>query len=99
MLATLLLVTYAMLAGADLGMTMACVGAGSCREVNPLLRPLQTHSGWYGATKAGLNTGVVMGVYRATRGKPRQRVVALVALVAAQAVIVGLNTHRLKERR
>ena len=92
---TALLLALASLAGADLAMTSACVAQGLCREMNPLLRPLSLHPAAFGAVKAGITAGAVIGIWKATTHKPRARIVALISIVAMQAVVVSVNYSRL----
>jgi len=91
-------ITFGSLAGADIGMSMNCMGAGTCREANPLLRPLQDHPAFFGAAKAGFNTATVVGIYKWTQPKSTRRYVALGTLIAVQAVVVGLNARQLSKQ-
>ena len=91
---TALLLALASLCGADIGLSMAAVTSGGWVEVNPLLRPLQERPATYGAVKAGITAGAVAGIWRATRSRPRARTLALLGMVAVQAVVVGVNYSR-----
>ena len=91
---TALLITLAALCGADIGLSMAAVTSGGYVEVNPLLRPLQERPALYGAVKAGITAGAVVGVWKVTTHKPRARIVALLGIVAMQAIVVGVNYTR-----
>jgi len=90
----LALAAYLMLSGADIGQSMSCVGARTCYEANPVLRPLATHPAWYGATKIGISVGMVGLVQKVTKPKSKQRLVAYIGMAAVQAVVVGLNARR-----
>ena len=91
---TALLITIAALAGADIGLSMAAVMSGGYVEANPLLSPLQERPALFGAVKAGITAGAVAGIWKVTTHKPRARIVALIAIVAMQAIVVGVNYTR-----
>lgn len=65
-----LLATNVALHGADLSLTMHCLGAGTCRELNPVMRSLADHPAWFGATKMGiaaLSTWAKVKIYKRNR--------------------------------
>ena len=92
-LAVTLTISAGALAGADLAMTMRCVGAGTCCEQGPLLKPLADHPVAFGAVKAGAMTAMLLAVYHWTRPHTRERYAGLALIVASQAVIVALNAR------
>ncbi len=92
---TALLVAIAALCGADIALTSACVADGRCVEANPLWRAMSDHPTAFGAVKAGVTAGAVVGVWRATRGRPKARIAALLGIVGLQAIVVGVNYSRL----
>jgi len=97
MLSTLFLIGYIGLAGADLGQTMHCVGAGTCTEANPILAPLADYPAWYGTTKALMTTGVIAAVQHYTKKGSKKRLWSYIGLAVAQGVVVALNAHRLHQ--
>jgi hypothetical protein len=90
---------YGTLVGADVAVTMECVGRGVCREANPMLKPFQQHPGWFGAAKVGIDTALVVAVYKWTKPRTKTRYIALATLLGAQAAVVALNAHNLSGTR
>ena len=92
-------ISFGALAGADIGITQRCIGAGTCREANPILRPLQDKPAWFGGAKAALNTATVVGIYRWTKPRSKTRYAAFGVLIAVQAVVVGSNIRQLRRNQ
>lgn len=84
------------LAGADVAMTMRCIGAGTCREANPLLRPLQDRPAWFGFAKAAVNTASIIAVYKWTKPHSKTRYAVLGVLIIGQGAVVALNARQLQ---
>lgn len=91
---TALVVTSSALAGADVAMSMRCIGAGTCREQNPFLRPLQDTPVWYGGVRAGLQVGLVLAIQRYTKPRTARRYLAYGVVIGVQAAVVALNTSQ-----
>jgi len=91
-----LTITYGGLVGADIGVTAECIGRGVCREANPLLRGLVDRPGWFGFSKAALNTGLMVAAWRLTRPHSWQRYAAMGALVVVQGLVVAWNARQLR---
>lgn len=91
----LLLIGIGSVSGADIAMTASCISTQACTEANPIMRPLADHPAAFGAVKAGITVGAVLGIWKATARHPKARVVALLGVLALQAVVVGVNYSRL----
>jgi len=91
-----LTIAYGGLVGADVSMTMHCIGAGRCVEANPLLRPLPDHPAWFGMAKAALNTGLMVAAWRLTEPHSWQRYLVMGTLVAVQGLVVVWNARQLR---
>lgn len=86
-------------AGMDLATSMHCLGARTCREVNPLLRPLEGQPLAFGAVKGASSALVAWLLLRYHREHPRLvRVVAL-ALTASSTYIAVRNTRLVRRVR
>jgi hypothetical protein len=92
--ANLMAIAYGGLVGADVGITMRCVGAGTCAEANPLLRPLQDKPVAFGFSKTAFQTAVVVGIYKWTKPRSKARYAWLGGLIAVQAGVVAWNVRQ-----
>ena len=94
--ANVLAITYITMAGTDIAMTAGCAGAGTCKELNPVLAGMinSGHYGWAGATKMGIAAVTTWAAYRFTRPHSRQRYVALGTMLVLQAAVVGYNASQ-----
>jgi Domain of unknown function (DUF5658) len=97
--ANLMTIGYGALVGADISVTMECIGRGVCKEANPLLAWAQDKPGAFGALKVGVNTAIAVAVYKWTKPRTKNRYVALAALIGTQGIVVARNAHNLSGKR
>lgn len=90
-----LLAGYVSLAAADLAQTSRCLGAGTCLELNPVLRPIAHQPVLLGAVKAGLTLATVRVCTRYP-ARSRARYGCLTGAVALQAGVVAWNAYALR---
>lgn len=96
--ANALAIGFGALVGADVGISMECVGRGVCDEANPALHWLQGNPGAFGAVKVGVDTALIVGVYKWTKPRSKTRYVTMSVLVCVQAAVVALNARNLRRR-
>mgnify|MGYP000122440087 CR=1 FL=1 len=82
----------------DASMTAYCHGAGTCREVNPLLAPIVDRRGVVPAmtTKGALHVGIAAWLLHDRHAHPRRAFWTAVALTGAQMAVNIGNTRRLR---
>jgi hypothetical protein len=84
--------SYAALSVLDARQTGACLGAGTCREMNPALRPMPT--GALLTVKLAANAGVAVTVWKLRRTRPKTALGLAIAAAVSQGVVVAHNARR-----
>jgi len=93
-LLTFTLIAYGASAGADLGATGYCLGAGTCHEANPLFRPfVQHHVAVAGAVKMTVTGVTVWQLIRHRQEHPRAVFWTTVALTALNTYAAVRNSR------
>lgn len=90
-----LTVAVAGLAAADVAQTSRCLGAGTCREANPIMAPMAGRPVLFGLVKGALAASLVAHCRKAPARSPR-RYGCFVGAVAVQAGIVAWNARALR---
>lgn len=88
------------LAGVDNGLTQRCLGAGTCREANPLLKPLEGNALAFSLTKLSVDAGVGYLTWRLHTSKnPKVRKAAWVLVIGTIALRSYVVVHNVKQLR
>lgn len=82
--------------GADLFTTAHCLGAKTCREVNPILRPLENHDYALGAVKLGLAAGQGYALDKLRERNPRLATVMTFVFAGVSFGIAARNARTAK---
>lgn len=83
--------------GLDLATTMHCLGADTCREVNPVLRPLSDKPLVFGAAKMGIAAGSLLATDALRRkGHPRWALALALAQTVVFTAIAVRNTREVQ---
>lgn len=85
---------YLTLCGVDLAQTAHCLGAGRCREANPIMAALQDRPAALGAVKLGLDSAAVVGIVRLHKDHPRLAWVVTTIGLAAETAATLHNARR-----
>lgn len=88
-----LLGSYVAFSVIDAGQTRACLSAGTCKEVNPLLRPFAGHPSGLVAVKLAANSGVAYGIWRMRKRHPKAALVLAMTAAGFQAAVVMQNAR------
>lgn len=86
--------SYIVASAMDLSTTQRCLGAGTCREANPLLRPLEDMPLTFAAAKTAVAVGVAIILIKQHTKHPRIVRLIAVSLTAGSLYIAVRNTRR-----
>jgi len=88
-----LMVTMGAAGGADLMTTGYCLGAGTCREGNPILRPLEDQPFAFGVAKMGTTAYLMYWMHKLHHTHPKLAWIVGGASAGAWSIIAWRNTR------